>query len=273
MSQTAYANDFDACAGSGLDQVVYLAPAYSSAPAIGAVVYTDSTLTTRYAGTAGVYRLSKGGVFWAADVPTDIIGVNQSRIDALTLCSTIPTPTPSITATRTITPTVTITPSPTVTPSITPTRTQTPTSTITPSITPTKTPTPTTSGVAYPATATLTFNNYSAGVAEFNLTTSNGNGLSSSFTIGGWFVQGFNTTKCAASTEDDSPISTGIYPANTTGILGSTGSTPLTNSIIKYQINNGLLINGVSKSSGETFTVGSTVVTISINTTCQIYAN
>jgi hypothetical protein len=80
-------------------------------------------------GPPGIYYLALGSSIHAVSISGGV----ATSIEGCGICNS-PTPTPTITPTRTITPTVT--------PSITPTRTITPSVTITPTRTPTITPSP-----------------------------------------------------------------------------------------------------------------------------------
>jgi hypothetical protein len=157
ISQNFYGDNTDACRDTGTDSVVFLAPSYIISPEVGAIIYTDSTLTTKFSGSTGYYKMYRDGVSWSIYTETDVVGPTQAQIQSVVNCTTIPSQTPTQTPTYTQTPTPSITASQTQTPTntqtLTPTRTQTPT----PSITASQTQTPTRTQTATPSnTATQT---------------------------------------------------------------------------------------------------------------------
>ena len=177
----------------------------------------------------------QGGSTYAVSIDSSGVVTNNQN------CSTIPSPSP------------TQTPAPSQTP------------------TPTQTPTPSPSMVG--RSGTLTFTSYVAGNANWTLATSNGAGLSSSFTISGWTVDGYTTNKCTTFTgEEDNSSTPTTYPSSTVGTVACIGDIPLTATSPYYKRFGGVLINGVSKGNGSTFTIGDCVVTLVINNAiCQAY--
>ena len=220
-----------------------------------------------------------------------------------------PSSTPSVTPypTPTVTPSITLSPIPrplatdcTVgsaiavfmisnTPSLTPTISVTPTITVTPSVTPSNpnvsaTPTPTPSPTKLISNATLTFTDYTADDFTFTLSTR----LNTAVVITGAKVRGgiytpSSTTQCRPSSIDQYDYITNQYtatiPAGSTsvtcnGSAGSTGqpwSAQNSQTILSYQRDNSLIVNGVTLSNGGIINIGGTQVTIVINTNCTGY--
>jgi hypothetical protein len=120
-----------------------------------------------------------------------------------------------------------------------------------------------------PATATLTFTNYQAGSFLFTLSSRI---YSTSISISGASVSGFPNGTCTLPVvESDSASSiVVINPGFTTAT--QPGSTPMSCSTLRYKRVNSISVNGLSRTDGQTITIGKTLVTITIdNTTCTLY--
>ena len=175
------------------------------------------------------------------------------------------------------------------TPSVTPNISVTPTISVTPSVTPSNpnisvTPTPTPTPTKLISNATLTFTGYTADDFTFTLSTR----LNTAVVITGAKVRGgiytpSPTTQCRLSSADQYDYITNQYtatiPAGSTsvtcnGYAGSTGqpwSTQNSQTILSYQRDNSLIVNGVTLSNGGVINIGGTQVTIVINTNCTGY--
>jgi hypothetical protein len=121
-----------------------------------------------------------------------------------------------------------------------------------------------------PATANLTFTGYAAGDFTFTLSSRI---YSTSITITDAGVSGFPNTTCTLPiNENDSLSATTLIPQGNINVIVS-GATPMTSNSQRYKRVNSMIVNGVTRTNGQTITVGETVVTIVIDsTTCEIYA-
>jgi hypothetical protein len=125
---------------------------------------------------------------------------------------------------------------------------------------------------SYPANATLTFDNYAAGTATFILSGI----LSAQIEITSWEVNGYNTGACIEATESDQYSTTITWTSGQSGVKTGTGFSAITCDAIRITKTNSLFVavaggSSGNYSNGQTFTVGSTTVTVSINTACTGY--
>ena len=229
---------FTSTFSGGTGTYAYTAIATSQANAIDAV---NGISGTRYAVTGSTYNWSGiANGTWYTAVKTSTGGTSVQPTAVVVNCTT--------TTTTTIAPTTTTT-----------------------TVAPTTTTTSTTTASA--RTGTLTFTSYVSGNANWTLATSNGAGLSSSFTISGWTADGYTAVKCSTfSGEEDNSSTPTTYPSSTVGTVACIGDIPLTAASTYYKRFGGVLINSVSKGNGSTFTIGDCVVTVVINNSiCQAY--
>lgn len=118
-----------------------------------------------------------------------------------------------------------------------------------------------------PPTATLAFNNYSAGSFEFSIS----NPIqSTAVTITQASVNGYGTENCNESAYDDFLNATATIPIGGYG-ASAMGSTPLNCSNLTYRKGYGMVVNGQFVNNGSVITIGGTQVTIVIDTSCQNY--
>lgn len=120
-----------------------------------------------------------------------------------------------------------------------------------------------------PGTASLTFTRYQSGVFTFDLSSSI---PSTGITISQADVSGRNSINCTGGINESDSLSgleLLITPGNITGSL--TGSTPMTTTTKSYTKVNSIVVNGSTKTNNQTIQIGSTTVTVIINTTCQTY--
>jgi len=123
-----------------------------------------------------------------------------------------------------------------------------------------------------PSTTTLTFASYSSGVFQFTLSSS----VTSNLVVTAASVNGTDQATCIGYIESDdiggsnNPVgSATIISGSTIGYM--TSSSPMSASVINYKRGTSITVNGVSYTNGNTFTVGSTTVTVSIPNTCDTY--
>ena len=121
-----------------------------------------------------------------------------------------------------------------------------------------------------PATATLTFTKYEAGDFAFTLSSRI---YTESITITVATVIGFNNTTCTLpSIDSDSIDGVAIVSAGTIGTI-QTGQLPFDCTFLRYKRGSSISVNGISRTDGQTLTVGGTTVTVVIDsTTCVTYA-
>lgn len=120
-----------------------------------------------------------------------------------------------------------------------------------------------------PATSILSFSYYAGGQFTFELS----NAINSTnAVISGASVDGYADGVCGgASIENDGIISAITINAGTTSATGG-GLSPMDSSVGSYRRTNFIIVNGLTKTNGETLTIGGTTVTISISNSCDIYA-
>lgn len=94
----------------------------------------------------------------------------------------------------------------------------------------------------------------------------NGGTLSSNLTLTSMTANGydFSDTLCTSALQSDVQVGNLVIIAGSTFGLSTASSTPITTS--KVTVGSTVTINGVSRSDGGTFTVGSTTVTLSVQT-------
>jgi hypothetical protein len=122
-----------------------------------------------------------------------------------------------------------------------------------------------------PATANLTFTSYAAGIFTFTLSSVI---YSATVNINGIAVNGFPNITCTLpSVESDNEVFLLVIPAESSTVR-QTGQTPMTASTLRYKRVNSIIVNGTTRTNGQTITVGGTLVTIVIDsTTCEVYAS
>lgn len=170
--------------------------------------------------------------------------------------------------TTTVPPTTTTTSTSTTTTSTSTTTTST-TTTIPPTTTTTTTIPPTTTTTTTlppdPATSTLTFSNYKTGTFFFTLSNAI---YSTNTTITAADVNGSNGTTCTPVNESDSLASFATITSGTTAGSGA-GNSPMTCGTHSYRKVNSIVVNGITRTNGQTLTIGGTTVTVVINTACN----
>jgi hypothetical protein len=127
----------------------------------------------------------------------------------------------------------------------------------------------TTNRLTDPATANLTYTSYSSGVFTFTLSSRI---YSTSISITSVSVSGFPNTTCTLPVvESDSAANTVTINPGSTGAT-QPGSTPMSCSTLRYKRDISISVNGVTRTNGQTITIGGTLVTIVIDsTTCVLY--
>jgi hypothetical protein len=121
-----------------------------------------------------------------------------------------------------------------------------------------------------PATATLTFTDYSAGQFTFTLSSAI---PTTDVNITYAYVRGYSNTSCTEPyTQTDSLKGTATIPAGSISVT-RTGNIELVNlPIVRYKRVDSLIVNGTSYSNGSKFYIGSTYVTLVIDSTsCEVY--
>jgi hypothetical protein len=120
-----------------------------------------------------------------------------------------------------------------------------------------------------PATATLTFTDYRIGVFRFTLSTPI---PTTDVNITNAYVTGYVNTDCSDTMiiESDDSNGTMTIPAGSTSVskLGK-GIDGLTSTSKSYKRGSTVTINGYSYSNGAKFYIGSTYVTLVIDTSCD----
>jgi hypothetical protein len=118
----------------------------------------------------------------------------------------------------------------------------------------------------FPATATLTYTSYAAGAATFTLSSI----LSASILISRWTVAGYNSSGCTTNVQNDSANNVTIPQGAIRGLQD--GATPMTATSTFYIRGSSITVNGIARTTGQTFVVGQTTVTVTIVATCTAYA-
>jgi hypothetical protein len=122
--------------------------------------------------------------------------------------------------------------------------------------------------VGDPATANLVFSSYNGGLFTFNLSQVI---PSTAITISAANVKGYTDVGCSSLDVDDNLGSNITIPGGTTAGQAM-GYNPLDCTIYSYKKVNAIIVNGQSRSNGQTLTVGGTTVTVVINfTACNYY--
>ena len=117
-----------------------------------------------------------------------------------------------------------------------------------------------------PATSTLTFLDYRAGDFRFTLSSAI---PTTNVTITLATVSGYSNSSCTEPwTIQDTLKGTATISAGSTTVT-QTGNFALVPPIIKYKRINSLTVNGISYSNGAKFYIGSTYVTLVIDTSCD----
>jgi hypothetical protein len=150
------------------------------------------------------------------------------------------------------------------------TSTTLPPTTTTTSTTTTSTPTTTTTTTANidPPDSLLSFTTYNHGNFTFSLSDviNSTNVVITSADVEGSIIPG-----CATVDQSDSLGSTLTILAGTSNATVA-GSTPLNCSIGTFKRINSIVVNGLTKTNGSTLTIGGTIVTVSISTSCLTYS-
>lgn len=114
-------------------------------------------------------------------------------------------------------------------------------------------------GTAGPDIATLSFDEYFGGTFRFELNRT----IDTAITVTTANVEGSIIPGCASADETDTLSGTLTIPVgSTTGT--KVGVTPLGLSITTYAKINSIVVNGFTKANGETFTLGTTLITVAI---------
>ena len=119
--------------------------------------------------------------------------------------------------------------------------------------------------VTPPATATLTFSPYTGGLFRFTLSVP----IFDAVIISDAKVVGSQNTNCTGSDDTDTIDNTNqliINPGETTSTV--IGTNTILNTRQSYRRIDLINVNGLSKDNGDTITIGGTVVTIVINSSC-----
>lgn len=141
-------------------------------------------------------------------------------------------------------------------------------STTTTSSTSTTSTTSTTTTSPDPATSVLSYS-YTGGNFTFGLTNPI---ITTNVVITSAQVQGSSLPACASIDNGDditgaNPLT--ILAGNPSGVVA--GNTPMGCGVDTLQRVNSIVVNGLTKSNGQTLTIGGTLVTVSISVACESY--